>query len=57
MQYRDHGKFHFARSVLVLHNVAHQGRGPMDDLRMLEVPEHYRELFRCAAGLVCLPVL
>ena len=23
--YRDHGKFHFARSVLVLHNVAHQG--------------------------------
>ncbi|KAL4447598.1 hypothetical protein ABPG75_004817 [Micractinium tetrahymenae] len=44
--YRDYGKFHFARSVLVLHNVAHQGRGPMDDLQFLEVPEHYRELFR-----------
>lgn len=26
--YRDHGKFHFARSVLVLHNVAHQGEPP-----------------------------
>lgn len=121
--YRDYGKFHFARSVLVLHNVsarsyaalpapepalpaveapgcvclagccpacarlallglsgppdppplsglasrdsrelanppsvcllavqvAHQGRGPMDDLSFLEVPEHYRELFRWAA--------
>lgn len=44
--YRDHGKFHFARAVLVLHNVAHQGRAPMDDLQRLEVPEHYRELFR-----------
>ena len=37
----------------VLHNVAHQGRGPMDDLRLLEVPEHYRELFRCLSGFVC----
>ena len=46
--YRDHGKYHFARSVLVLHNVAHQGRGPMDDLRLLEVPEQYKELFRWA---------
>ncbi|EFN59970.1 hypothetical protein CHLNCDRAFT_6734, partial [Chlorella variabilis] len=44
--YRDHGKYHFARSVLVLHNVAHQGRGPMDDLSHLEVPEQYKELFR-----------
>jgi hypothetical protein len=44
--YRDHGKYHYARSVLVLHNVAHQGRGPMDDLSFLEVPDHYTELFR-----------
>ena len=51
--YRDHGKYHFARSVLVLHNVAHQGRGPMDDLRLLEVPDHYRELFRCVWTYVC----
>ncbi|GAB4816234.1 hypothetical protein N2152v2_003280 [Parachlorella kessleri] len=44
--YRDHGKMQFARSVFVLHNVAHQGRAPMDDLQFLEIPEHYRELFR-----------
>jgi hypothetical protein len=49
--YRDHGKYHFARSVLVLHNVAHQGRGPMDDLRLLEVPEQYKELFRWAVQM------
>lgn len=46
--YRDHGKYTYARSVLVLHNIAHQGRGPMDTLRLLEVPEQYTELFRCA---------
>ncbi|KAL4856848.1 Granule-bound starch synthase 2 [Chlorella vulgaris] len=44
--YRDHGKYTYARSVLVLHNIAHQGRGPMDTLRLLEVPEQYTELFR-----------
>lgn len=36
----------YARSVLVVHNVAHQGRGPMADLANLEVPPQYREHFR-----------
>lgn len=44
--YRDHGKLSYARSVFVLHNIAHQGRGPMDDLHNLEIPEQYTELFR-----------
>lgn len=35
--YRDHGKFTFARSCFVVHNMAHQGRGPMADLANLEV--------------------
>jgi starch synthase len=44
--YRDHGKMQFARSLLVLHNMAHQGRGPAEDLRLLEVPDKYTELFK-----------
>lgn len=44
--YRDHGKMQFARSLLVLHNMAHQGRGPVEDLRLLEVPDKYTELFK-----------
>ncbi len=35
--YRDWGKMDFARSVLVVHNMAHQGRGPMAELPPLEV--------------------
>ncbi len=35
--YRDYGKMDFARSVLVVHNMAHQGRGPMAELPPLEV--------------------
>lgn len=44
--YRDHGQLTYARSALVLHNVAHQGRGPMSDLQYLEIPEPYLESFR-----------
>ncbi|EFN59872.1 hypothetical protein CHLNCDRAFT_6787, partial [Chlorella variabilis] len=44
--YRDHGKLQFARSLLVLHNMAHQGRAPLEELSWLEVPERYEELFR-----------
>ena len=44
--YRDHGRMLFARSLLVLHNMAHQGRGSMEDLRLLEVPDKYTELFK-----------
>lgn len=36
----------FARSVLVIHNIAHQGRGPMAELAPMEVPPQYTELFR-----------
>ncbi|KAL4439933.1 hypothetical protein ABPG75_002934 [Micractinium tetrahymenae] len=43
--YRDWGRMQFARSVLVLHNMAHQGRGPVEDLGLLEVPEDYAPLF------------
>lgn len=44
--YRDYNQMQYARSVLVVHNVAHQGRGPMADLANLEVPPQYREHFR-----------
>lgn len=44
--YRDHGQMSYARSVFVIHNMAHQGRAPMDELGPFEIPENYRELFR-----------
>lgn len=44
--YRDHGKYTYARSILVIHNIAHQGRGPLDDLQNLEIPPEYTETFR-----------
>ena len=44
--YRDHGKYTYARAVFVLHNIAHQGRAPMDELYNFEIPDQYRELFR-----------
>ena len=44
--YRDHGQMGFARSVFVIHNIAHQGRAPMDELEPFEIPDNYRELFR-----------
>ena len=30
----------------MIHNIAHQGRGPMAELAPMEVPPHYAELFR-----------
>ncbi len=44
--YRDYGQMVFARSVFVIHNIAHQGRAPMDELNNLEIPDNYTELFR-----------
>ncbi|XP_025624089.1 granule-bound starch synthase 2, chloroplastic/amyloplastic isoform X1 [Arachis hypogaea] len=44
--YRDHGLMQYTRSVLVIHNIAHQGRGPVDDFRYVDLPEHYLDLFR-----------
>ncbi|KAJ4974826.1 hypothetical protein NE237_008000 [Protea cynaroides] len=44
--YRDNGLMTFTRSVLVIHNIAHQGRGPVDDFAYVDLPEHYLDLFK-----------
>ncbi|KAL5224281.1 hypothetical protein ABZP36_010920 [Zizania latifolia] len=44
--YRDHGFMIYARSVLVIHNIAHQGRGPLDDFSYLDLPVNYMDLFK-----------
>ncbi len=44
--YRDHGQMTYARSLLVIHNIAHQGRGPMAELSQMEIPALYKEMFR-----------
>ncbi|RAL47117.1 unnamed protein product [Cuscuta campestris] len=44
--YRDNGLMKFTRSVLVIHNIAHQGRGPMDNFSYVGLPSEYAELFR-----------
>ncbi|KAI8541656.1 hypothetical protein RHMOL_Rhmol08G0079300 [Rhododendron molle] len=44
--YRDHGLMRYTRSVLVIHNVAHQGRGPVDDFSYVDLPPHYLDLFK-----------
>lgn len=44
--YREHSKMTYARSVFVIHNMAHQGRGPMAELPPLEIPSHHTESFR-----------
>lgn len=36
----------YARSMLVIHNIAHQGRGPMAELSQMEIPHNYVEMFR-----------
>jgi starch synthase len=43
--YRDHGQMLYARSLLVVHNLAHQGRGPPEELGMLDLPDPYCQLF------------
>ncbi|KAL3526529.1 hypothetical protein ACH5RR_011185 [Cinchona calisaya] len=44
--YRDHGLMKYTRCVLVIHNIAHQGRGPVDDFSYVDLPPHYLDLFR-----------
>ncbi|PKA56771.1 Starch synthase 2, chloroplastic/amyloplastic [Apostasia shenzhenica] len=44
--YRDHGMMKYTRSVAVIHNIAHQGRGPVDDFFQVDLPAHYIDLFR-----------
>lgn len=63
--YRDYGKMEFARCIMVVHNMAHQGRGPMKDFSWYGLPDHYRDHFflddpfggECSnqfkAGLIC----
>ncbi|KAK9116715.1 hypothetical protein Sjap_015662 [Stephania japonica] len=43
--YRDQGLMKYTRSVLVIHNIAHQGRGPPEDFSYMDLPDHYRDLF------------
>ncbi|XP_062205010.1 soluble starch synthase 2-1, chloroplastic/amyloplastic-like isoform X2 [Phragmites australis] len=44
--YRDNGFMTYARSVLVIHNIAHQGRGPIDDFGYLDLPGHCMDQFK-----------
>ncbi|KAJ0244655.1 Starch synthase 2 [Hirschfeldia incana] len=44
--YRDHGLMKYTRSVLVIHNIAHQGRGPVDDFSCVDLPSHYLDSFK-----------
>lgn len=44
--YRDNGLMKYTRSVLVVHNIAHQGRGPVDDFRYVDLPLHYIDYFK-----------
>eukprot|EP00193_Tetraselmis_chui_P002039 CAMPEP_0177760274 /NCGR_PEP_ID=MMETSP0491_2-20121128/5181_1 /TAXON_ID=63592 /ORGANISM="Tetraselmis chuii, Strain PLY429" /LENGTH=795 /DNA_ID=CAMNT_0019276165 /DNA_START=278 /DNA_END=2665 /DNA_ORIENTATION=- len=43
--YRDYEKMTFARAILVLHNMAHQGRAPFDELSNFEIPQHMEHSF------------
>ena len=44
--YRDYGQMTYARSLLVIHNIAHQGRGPLAELANMEVPSQYTHMFQ-----------
>ncbi|KAK1432867.1 hypothetical protein QVD17_09769 [Tagetes erecta] len=44
--YRDNGLMRYTRSVLVIHNIAHQGRGPVEDFSHVDLPPHYLDLFK-----------
>ncbi|XP_076946634.1 granule-bound starch synthase 2, chloroplastic/amyloplastic-like [Bidens hawaiensis] len=44
--YHEHGLMEYTRSILVIHNIAHQGRGPLDDFAYVDLPPHYLDLFK-----------
>lgn len=44
--YRDNGLMMYTRSVLVIHNIAHQGRGPVEDFSYMDLPPHYIDYFK-----------
>ena len=43
--YQEHMKLGYARSVLVVHNIAHQGRASCDEVWRLGLPEHHTGAF------------
>ena len=44
--FRDYGKYEFARSCFIVHNMAHQGRGPLDEFDQLGLDSgKYKEQF------------
>ncbi|XP_047319775.1 granule-bound starch synthase 2, chloroplastic/amyloplastic-like [Impatiens glandulifera] len=44
--YRDNGLMKYTRCAIVIHNIAHQGRGPMNEFRYLDLPPNYLDLFK-----------
>eukprot|EP00955_Chlamydomonas_euryale_P111906 366097-Chlamydomonas_euryale.AAC.19 len=45
--YRDYNQMTYSRAVFVIHNMAHQGRGPYDEINQFELSNEYKEKFRC----------
>uniref|UniRef100_A0A7S0SDU2 Starch synthase, chloroplastic/amyloplastic n=1 Tax=Mantoniella antarctica TaxID=81844 RepID=A0A7S0SDU2_9CHLO len=43
--YQEHMQLGYARSVLIVHNIAHQGRSAPDDVRRLGLPDHHTGAF------------
>mmetsp|Transcript_30852 Transcript_30852/g.87251 ORF Transcript_30852/g.87251 Transcript_30852/m.87251 type:complete len:374 (-) Transcript_30852:852-1973(-) len=43
--YRRYNQMTYARSMFVIHNMAHQGRGPFAELDNFEIPEQDRDTF------------
>ena len=44
--FRDYGKYEFARSCFIVHNMAHQGRGPLDEFDQLDLDSgKYKDKF------------
>ncbi|KAF8390190.1 hypothetical protein HHK36_024712 [Tetracentron sinense] len=44
--YHDNGLMKYTRCILVIHNIAHQGRGPVDDFLYVDLPQHYIDIFK-----------
>ncbi|KAH9306696.1 hypothetical protein KI387_011100, partial [Taxus chinensis] len=43
--YHECGLMKYTRCVLVIHNLVHQGRGPLNDFHLLTLPDDYLEKF------------
>ncbi|KAJ8491284.1 hypothetical protein OPV22_013005 [Ensete ventricosum] len=44
--YRDNGLMKYVRSILVIHNISHQGRGPVEDFFHVDLPDQHMDLFK-----------